>query len=226
MNIHNFYKQIKKSPVFVDLTAHWKASLVTVVALTAIIFDFYHNFPLTSFLDAGFIVQTVLPVTVIVFVLKEKISFYGLGFGNAKLGLMISSVFFLLCIPVILFLLADSDFKKYYFSQLNNLSSTGAWITLGIRDFLCIFRGEFLLRGFLLFGLRKPLGDFPAVLVQIIPYVLLHLGKPELECYGSIVFGFALGYLALYSRSIWYGALLHWLIAFTFNVALFWMAKQ
>jgi membrane protease YdiL (CAAX protease family) len=225
VNIHDFYKQIKKSSVFINLIAHWKITLIVTAALIAIIFNFYHNFPLNSFLDTGFIVQIALPVIVIVFVLKEKVSDYGLGFGNVKRGLMLSLAFFLFCAPVIVFLLASSDFKRYYLPQLNNLSSTEAWVAQGIKDFLCIFKGEFILRGFLLFGLRNVLGNFFAVLIQIIPYVLLHLGKPELECYGSIVFGFALGYLALYTRSIWYGAILHWSIACAFNIAIFWMAK-
>ncbi len=223
--MNDFYGRIKESPFFINLITHWKITLITVVALVSIIFNAYHSSPVNSFLDAGFIVQIALPVMVIVFVLKEKVSDYGLGLGNVKRGLVVSSVFFLLWIPVLVFLLANDDFKKYYLPQLDNLSSAELWVVYGIKDFLCIFKGEFIFRGFLLFGLRKSLGNSIAVLIQMLPYVLLHLGKPELECYGSIVFGFALGYLALYSRSIWYGALLHWSIAFTFNIALFWMAK-
>lgn len=225
MNIHDFCNQFKKSSVFINLITHWKITLIAVVALIVIILNFYHNFPVGSFLDSGFIVQIALPVIVIVFVLKEKVSDYGLGFGNVKRGLILSGAFFLLCIPVLMFLLANSDFKRYYLPQLNNLSSAELWITYGIKDFLCIFKGEFILRGFLLFGLRNVFGSFFAVLIQVIPYVLLHLGKPELECYGSIVFGFALGYLALHTRSIWYGTILHWSIACAFNIAIFWMAK-
>jgi membrane protease YdiL (CAAX protease family) len=81
---------------------------------------------------------------------------------------------------------------------------------------LCI-RTEFLYRGFLLFGIQKEYGPYAGVLVQVIPYVLAHAGKAELEALGSLPVGLALGYLAVRTGSIWYGAVLHGSIALLFN---------
>ncbi|MGF1464546.1 MAG: type II CAAX prenyl endopeptidase Rce1 family protein [Sandaracinaceae bacterium] len=71
---------------------------------------------------------------------------------------------------------------------------------------------EFFFRGFLLFGFAR---DFlyRAVLLSTVPFVLMHFGKPELETLGALVAGLILCFIALRSRSIWPGVLLHWLVA-------------
>jgi hypothetical protein len=54
-----------------------------------------------------------------------------------------------------------------------------------------------------LFGLKEKFG-FYAVLIQMIPFVILHNGKPELETFGAIAGGIALGILALRTKSFYY----------------------
>jgi membrane protease YdiL (CAAX protease family) len=71
---------------------------------------------------------------------------------------------------------------------------------------------EFFFRGFLLFGFHRDMGS-RAVLFSTVPFVLMHIGKPEAEVFASIAAGFILCWIALRSRSIWPGVLLHWLVA-------------
>jgi membrane protease YdiL (CAAX protease family) len=71
---------------------------------------------------------------------------------------------------------------------------------------------EFFFRGFMLFGFARDLGT-RAVLVSTIPFVLMHFGKPELEVVASLPAGLILCWIALRSRSIWPGVLLHWMVA-------------
>jgi uncharacterized protein len=59
---------------------------------------------------------------------------------------------------------------------------------------LYMFAWEFIWRGFMLFGLKEKFGYY-AVLIQMIPFVILHNGKPELETFGAIAGGIALGFL-------------------------------
>ena len=75
---------------------------------------------------------------------------------------------------------------------------------------------EFFFRGFLLFGLGRDLLH-RAVLVSTIPFTLMHYGKPALEMASAMIAGLVLCFLALRSRSIWPGVLLHWLVAGTMN---------
>lgn len=84
---------------------------------------------------------------------------------------------------------------------------------------------EFFFRGFMLFGFGK---DFlhRSVLVSTIPFTIMHFGKPELETMGALIAGLVLCYIALRSKSIWPGVLLHWLVASTmdFFASDFWRA--
>jgi membrane protease YdiL (CAAX protease family) len=67
---------------------------------------------------------------------------------------------------------------------------------------------EFIWRGFMLFGLEKKFGYY-SVLIQMIPFVILHNGKPFLETFGAIFGGIALGILAFRTRSIYYCIITH-----------------
>jgi uncharacterized protein len=81
---------------------------------------------------------------------------------------------------------------------------------------------EFLFRGWLLNGLLPHFGRGGAVLIQTVPFAIMHLGKPEPEALGSIIAGVALGVLALRTRSFWYGAFLHGSIAVTMDLVSSW----
>ena len=72
---------------------------------------------------------------------------------------------------------------------------------------------EFFYRGFCLFRFERLAPGF-AIFIMVIPYALLHIHKPFPEAMGSIVAGLVLGALALKSRSIWPGVLIHCTVAF------------
>ena len=76
---------------------------------------------------------------------------------------------------------------------------------------------EFIWRGFMLFGLEKRFGGY-AVLMQMIPFVILHNGKPFLETFGAIFGGIALGILALRTRSFYYCVVTHIGVMFSIDV--------
>ena len=71
-----------------------------------------------------------------------------------------------------------------------------------------IFALEYIYRGFMLFGLRRSLGE-GAILVQMIPFALLHAGKPEIETIGCIAVGIYFGYVAYRTNSIWPVFIIH-----------------
>ncbi len=103
-----------------------------------------------------------------------------------------------------LFKHAEKSFKPFIMWEMVHLFYMFGW--------------EFLWRGYLLFSIRRKAGDVIAVLIQTIPFALLHVGKPELEAYGSIIAGIFLGVLAIKSNSFIPGAILHFLVALTMDV--------
>jgi len=69
----------------------------------------------------------------------------------------------------------------------------------------------------MLFGLEAKFGYY-AILIQMIPFVILHNGKPMPETFGAILGGIALGILAFRTRSFFYGVLVHIGIMFTIDI--------
>lgn len=80
------------------------------------------------------------------------------------------------------------------------------------------FALEFFFRGFMLVSLRRFMGH-AAIFVMVVPYCMLHFGKTFSESLGAIIAGVVLGTMAMRWRSIWGGALLHWIVAISMDVA-------
>ena len=79
------------------------------------------------------------------------------------------------------------------------------------------FALEAFFRGFLLFALFKRFGYY-SILIMVMPYCMIHFGKPILETLGAIVAGSVLGYLALKSKTWLHGALLHCSVGFLMDL--------
>ena len=174
-------------------------------------------------INYALIVQVGLPI-VLILAMREKPRDYGLGLGDKKLGLKMCAIFYLLYIPCFIVLLMDEGFRDHYAFVTKRYATWGQFLGREVLfvSMLCL-RNEFLYRGFLLFGIKKHYGAYAGILVQLMPYVLVHSGKAEMEALGSLPVGLALGYLAVRTGSIWYGALLHGSIALLFNATILFM---
>jgi len=95
-----------------------------------------------------------------------------------------------------------------------------AWWALYALQFVAL---EFFFRGFVVHGLAPRFG-YAAVFVMIVPYNMIHYGKPMPEALAAIVGGIVLGTLSLKTRSIWWGAALHISIAATMDLCALWHA--
>lgn len=76
---------------------------------------------------------------------------------------------------------------------------------------------EFFFRGFFIHGLKRRLGIY-SVFVMITPYMMIHFGKPMLEATGAIVAGTILGFLSLRTGSVFGGATIHILVAWSMDL--------
>jgi membrane protease YdiL (CAAX protease family) len=54
-----------------------------------------------------------------------------------------------------------------------------------------------------------------AIYVQMIPFAIAHIGKPDIETFSSIAGGILIGYLVRWCRSFWPAFILHLIIALT-----------
>ncbi len=87
---------------------------------------------------------------------------------------------------------------------------------------LQFFGLEFFFRGFMLRGVVAELGSM-GVMVMVVPYCMIHFGKPLPECLGSILSGLVLGTLAMDTKSIWGGVTIHVAVAWLMDGASLWL---
>lgn len=163
---------------------------------------------------------TVLPLLVIKLVLRERLFGYGLrvrGIGRhagVYAGLLAISV------PFVVAASFTAAFQaKYPFYDLAPAEGLWPdmvlwWVVYGFQ-FVAL---EFFFRGFMIHGLSGRIG-YMAVFVMVVPYNMIHYGKPLAEALAAIVGGVVLGSLSLRSRSIWWGVAVHVAIAGTMDVA-------
>jgi uncharacterized protein len=121
-------------------------------------------------------------------------------------------------VPALLIVSRRPDFLATY-PMLKPVS--GTWTPALLLTFwLCyasiLFSTEFFFRGVLQFGLESRLG-LASIGVSVLPYCLIHAHKPLPEAVGSIVAGYVLGWLALRTRSIGGGVLVHCAVAISMD---------
>jgi membrane protease YdiL (CAAX protease family) len=139
-----------------------------------------------------------------------------LDLGLRTRGLLKHAWIYGLCLVVVLpvlFIVSRSDeFASYYpfYKQCSR-----SWFDLLVWEALYVgqfFALEVFFRGFMLVPLRKSLGS-GAVFAMCVPYVMIHYGKPYLEASTAFLAGVALGSLAMKTRSIYAGFLVHCTVA-------------
>ena len=167
---------------------------------------------------ASFLLYGALPFLVVCFLPGERVRSYGLGLGDVRTGLKVTLLFAAVMVPLVV-LVSRFDGLGFRGTYPLDPDALKSWTFFWVYEpfyWLYFVAWEFLFRGFLLFGMERRIGAH-AIWVQLIPFALMHAGKPELEAYGSIVAGAALGVLALRTRSFWWGAFLHAGIAGTMD---------
>ena len=224
--------------------------LVTLILGTAITLyllntNYQHEtFEAYQFINCGLCLW--LPLVVVVLFLGENPNDYGLGAGDRKTGLLWAGGMWAAMLPVLFLASHLHSVTGYYLSRFNNTWLSGFGPILAYRHGHLVanplsivyyelamgfymFCWEFFFRGFWLNGLRDTkLGVTGAIVIQCIPFVLLHwspdpsASKSILEIIGSIPAGLILGFIAYKTKSIYYGYLAHYAVSATMDLMLLW----
>lgn len=163
---------------------------------------------------AAFVLMGILPVLIVRFVFKDELRDYGLSIGDWGKYLPVTIILFLIIAGVLIYPASRTAEMRAAFpfdKHIGDSISSFATFEL-LRGLLFYTAWEFFFRGFMLFGLRKYLGDWIAICVQTIPSCLWHIGMPNGELLSSIAAGILFGLLAVRSHSIVYVFALHYMI--------------
>jgi membrane protease YdiL (CAAX protease family) len=159
----------------------------------------------------------VMPLLTISAIRGERIRDYHMSFKGFTKHLWIYVLMFTLITPAVIIASTTQAFRHTYpFYRLANRSHFDLWTweSFYAAQFVSL---EIFFRGFLLHGLRRAFGA-NAIFVMIVPYCMIHYGKPMPETLGAIGAGVILGTLAMRTKSIWGGVLIHIGVAVTMDV--------
>jgi membrane protease YdiL (CAAX protease family) len=147
---------------------------------------------------------------------KDSLLDMGLRIKGFLSHLWIYGLCLAVVIPAMLLVASQPDFGTYYPFYKGSSRSVFdllAWEAMYGVQFLAL---ELFFRGWMLGALRRNMGS-AAVFAMAVPYCMIHYGKPYLETHGAIVAGIVLGSLALRTRSIYAGFLVHVTVAFAMD---------
>ena len=150
----------------------------------------------------------VVPVFVLHRVFGRSLGAIGLGVGDWKFAVVVVALYLPLVMAGTWVLSGDAAFQASY---PHYRGATRSWTLFACYHalFLLYWIGwEYLWRGFMLFGTAHTLGAY-AILIQAIPFALLHLQKPIPELALSVIGGIALGAVCWRCRSFWVAVPLH-----------------
>lgn len=163
--------------------------------------------------DAGY----VLPYVVWRFAFpRDSLRDLGLRFAGFRQHAWLYALFVVVMVPILLIVSRQPDFGSYY--PIYTLAGRSwadflVWEAAYISQFVGLemfFRGWWI-RTTRIFGTG-------AIFSMIVPYCMVHFGKPYLEACAALIAGVVLGSLAIRTRSIWAGVAVHVTVAILMDV--------
>jgi membrane protease YdiL (CAAX protease family) len=149
-----------------------------------------------------FLLFLVVPALIVLLGFRDRLSRYGLRLGDWRWGAGLLLAGLVVMTPIILALSGDRSFRAYY-----GASSASLGVALA-NNLVELLPAEFLLRGFLMFALWRRVGPLALVIVQV-PFILTHIGKPDVELWSTFVGGMVFAWLDQRTGSILWSALGH-----------------
>jgi len=179
---------------------------------------FFRRVYWTWFLSFVYVVPTWLYAK---YILRFRLSDLGLSTRGFVKHLWLYGVGLAIVLPLVFLLSDNPHFLKaypFYKNAARDWVTLLSWEASYALQFMAL---EFFFRGFLLFGAVRVLGPW-VIPVMVLPYMMIHWSKPELECLGSIIAGVALGVVALRTRAIYAGMIVHIGVAWSMDLLALW----
>lgn len=169
------------------------------------------------------ITYVLIPGLVIKLLFRQRLRDYGLKIRGIHRSAWVYLVMLGVMVPVLLCVSTTERFLTYYpFYKLQSGEPLWPrfciWEAFYVTQFVAL---EFFFRGFLVLGLRRRFG-FYAIFAMMVPYCMIHFGKPMPETFAAIIAGIVLGFMSLKTRSIWLGAAVHVAVALGMDFLSLW----
>jgi membrane protease YdiL (CAAX protease family) len=195
----NYIKE-ESSALWQFLKNYGKEIIIVAFGTLFIVLDAYypiHGDTLSSFLYYG-----LFPILTILVILRKNPLDFGLRWGSPRIWLPWVGVICLIAGLILYTSSFSTSLQRYY------LDPGFSFFIYFLIQCVKLSSQEFMYRGFLLFGLKDKLKE-GAILVQMIPFVFVHLTKPDLETISTIITGIIFGWVAYRGKSFWPAFIIH-----------------
>lgn len=166
---------------------------------------------------SDFVILLLIPIVIIKAVFKERLNTFGIQLGDYKTGFTGVLIFAVLFIPAAWFLTASEQFSSAHPYLGSAKYSWNIFVIYQLGFLIYMFAWEFIWRGYMLLGLEPKFGYY-SVFIQMLPFVILHNGKPFVETLASIAGAWILGVFVFRTRSVLYPALIHFTLMFSMDL--------
>lgn len=142
---------------------------------------------------------------------KDSVLDFGLRTRGFLEHAWIYAMFVAVMIPTMLIVARQPDFGTYYPFYKSSTRSWADFLTWEAMYVGQFFALEIFFRGWWVRACRS--FGAGAIMAMVVPYTMIHYGKPYLEACGAIVAGTVLGSLSMKTKSIYAGFLVHITVA-------------
>jgi hypothetical protein len=201
-----FKKELREIASF--FKRNYREIVIVSAATLLLTLNKYH--PIGPLWTSSLIYFAILPILTIVILRRNPLDF-GLRFGNSRVWSFHVIASFIIALPILYIASHSSFLAAYYTIQQFDV------VKYSLETTVYLLAWEFLFRGFLLFGLKGKLKE-SSILIQMVPFVILHFGKPEIETISTILMGIYLGYVAYRGNSYWPAFIIHLFINIVFRI--------
>lgn len=144
----------------------------------------------------------IIPFALLFLLGHRQLSSLAVGLGQWRFWLPASLLYLTIALPLVVLGTNTNGLNSYY--QNTQLDWSNYLLTTSIY----LLGWEYFFRGFLIAGLKKRFRE-GAILLQLIPFTLLHLGKPDIETFSCILSGLVWGYICYRANSFWPAFIMH-----------------
>lgn len=153
------------------------------------------------------VLEGVIPLFLVLLVLRDRPSRYGLARGDWRSGIALALGGCLVMTPIVMGVVHMAEFATYYAPQA--APAGDVFLTTALE----VIPAEFFFRGFLMFALLRVVGPI-AVVMATLPFAFAHLGKPEIETLSTLLGGLLYGWLDWRTGSVLWSGLAHtWILS-------------
>ncbi len=211
-----YLKELKR----IDL----EASAIVIYSTLILLFVYFlprthFILPRNTFLERLMLVGAIYIVTpfLLYFLFRHRPRDFGISLGNPRVWIKDVLVFYVIFLVILVVVFKFTNLKNVYPLYRRSTQGMGFFLFYQVIQLWYMLGWEFFFRGFMLFGLERSFGRM-SVLVQAIPFAIVHFKKPQLEAYGAIFAGIFLGLIGLRARSFLPCLLLHYMIILTADI--------